>query len=41
MCSMCEDPAITSCENTDTTKLDRQNDCTQQGCVIAMGKYKI
>ncbi|XP_069963471.1 general transcriptional corepressor trfA isoform X2 [Bactrocera oleae] len=36
MCSMCEDPAITSCENTDTTKLDRQNDCTQQGCVIAM-----
>lgn len=38
MCTMCEDPTIRKCESTDNAKLDRQIDCKQQECVIAMGK---
>ncbi|XP_018783699.1 PREDICTED: enolase-phosphatase E1 isoform X2 [Bactrocera latifrons] len=38
MCSMCVDPATPKCESTDNTKLDRQIDCKEQACVIAMDK---
>lgn len=37
MCSFCVDPATPKCD-TDNTKLDREIDCNEQACVLAMEK---